>query len=79
MDTRVLDRLYQVIISRKHEKELSNSYTRDLFESGISRIGQKVIEESGELSLAAVDATNSDTAVTSEAADLLYHFFLVVP
>ena len=78
MDTRVLDRLYQVIISRKHEKELANSYTRDLFESGISRIGQKVIEESGELSLAAVDATNSDTAVTSEAADLLYHFLVLL-
>ena len=77
-DTRVLDRLYQVIISRKHEEGLSNSYTRDLFKAGISRIGQKVIEESGELSLAAVDATNADTTVTSEAADLLYHFLVLL-
>ena len=77
-DTRVLDRLYEVIISRKHEEGLSNSYTRDLFKAGISRIGQKVIEESGELSLAAVDATNANTTVTSEAADLLYHFLVLL-
>jgi len=77
-DTRVLDRLYDVIISRKHEGGPLNSYTRDLFESGISRIGQKVIEESGELTLAAVDATSSDAEVTSEAADLLYHVLVLL-
>ena len=77
-NVQVLDRLYDVVLSRKDDKVLSKSYTRDLFDAGISRIGQKVIEESGELALAAVDEGTADAAVTGEAADLLYHILVLL-
>lgn len=75
---KVLGDLYQLILSRKNSEALSKSYTRELFSAGISRIGQKVIEESGELSLAAVGQENADSEVTAEAADLLYHVLVLL-
>lgn len=77
-NVQILAGLYRLILSRKNTEGLSKSYTRDLFNSGISRIGQKVIEESGELSLAAVGTENSDVEVTAEAADLLYHVLVLL-
>ena len=74
----VLDKLHEVILGRKHTESSSKSYTRDLFDAGISRIGQKVIEESGELSLAAVGEGISDEQVVAEAADLLYHVLVLL-
>ena len=75
---KVLGDLYQLILSRKNSEALSKSYTRELFSAGISRIGQKVIEESCELSLAAVGQENADSEVTAEAADLLYHVLVLL-
>ena len=75
---KVLGDLYQLILSRKNSETLSKSYTRELFSAGISRIGQKVIEESGELSLAAVGQENADSEVPAEAAALLYHVLVLL-
>lgn len=47
------------------------SYARSLFEAGAGRIGEKLREEAGELSVAT--AQESDARVVSEAADLIFH------
>ncbi|MDD3370438.1 MAG: bifunctional phosphoribosyl-AMP cyclohydrolase/phosphoribosyl-ATP diphosphatase HisIE [Alphaproteobacteria bacterium] len=53
----------------------TGSYTAKLFEAGLSRIAQKVGEEGVETALAA--ATRS-TSMPEEAADLLYHLFVLL-
>jgi len=54
----------------------ASSYTRELFEAGLSRIAQKVGEEGVETALAAVTA--DDAALRGEAADLVYHLLVLL-
>ncbi len=70
-----LDELDAFIEQRERERP-PNSYTTQLFESGIKRIAQKVGEEGVETALAAV-AGDSDE-LKSEAADLLYHLTVLL-
>ncbi len=54
----------------------SGSYTRSLFEKGINAMAQKVGEEAVELIIEAKD-NNSDKFI-NEAADLLFHYLVLL-
>ncbi|MEL7128380.1 MAG: phosphoribosyl-ATP diphosphatase [Pseudomonadota bacterium] len=69
----ILSRLAETIDQRA-SAENSASYTAKLLSSGPHAIAKKVIEEGGELALALTG--ESDTAVASEAADVLYHMLV---
>ena len=73
-DLSVLADLAATIRQRRTHPTLG-SYTAKLLRAGITRIAQKVGEESVETSLAA--ATKSPT-LPSEAADLLYHLLVLL-
>ncbi len=67
--------LEKVIINRK-EKPDENSYTSKLFAKGINKIAQKVGEEAVEL---IIEAKDDDAELfKNEAADLLYHFIILL-
>ena len=70
----ILAELAEVIHKRKVSPE-AGSYTAKLFNEGVARIAQKVGEEGVEVALAA--STKSDT-LASEAADLLYHLWVLL-
>lgn len=53
-----------------------NSYTARLFSRGINRIAQKVGEEAVELLIEAKD--NNKTLFLGEAADLMYHYIVLL-
>ncbi len=67
--------LEKVIKLRKIEPSES-SYTSKLFAKGINKIAQKVGEEAVELVIEAKD--NNDELFKNEAADLLYHFLVLL-
>lgn len=67
--------LEKVITERKNQPTES-SYTAKLFAKGINKIAQKVGEEAVELIIEAKD--NSDALFKAEAADLLYHFLVLL-
>lgn len=73
-DGRVLDRLYEVIESRRgaHKK---SSNTAKLFHKGTGKIAQKLGEEAVETVIEAVSGDKS--AVIAESADLLYHLLVL--
>ena len=71
----VLDELFAVIVDRQREMP-EGSYTTKLFQEGLSRIAQKVIEEAGETGLAA--ALNRSEELPQEVADLLYHLLVLL-
>jgi phosphoribosyl-ATP pyrophosphohydrolase/phosphoribosyl-AMP cyclohydrolase len=71
----VLSELDDLIASRERERP-SGRYTTSLFDAGVRRIAQKVGEEAVETVLAAV--AQDDLALTSEAADLLYHLVVLL-
>ena len=52
------------------------SYTSSLFEAGVDKIAQKVIEEAGETALAG--AKGNKDAIASEVADMLYHTLVLM-
>ena len=57
-----------------------NSYTTRLFAGGVSAIGTKVLEEAAEVVDAAQSTDDHDThaQVVHEAADLIYHLFVLL-
>lgn len=65
-----LPRLADTLASR-HRDLPESSYTAELLQAGLERIGEKVREEAGEVIEAA--AKESDQRVIEEAADVLYH------
>jgi len=64
------------VIRERQEHPDENSYTSKLFARGINKIAQKVGEESVELIIEAIDK-NPDR-IKEEAADLLYHFLVLL-
>jgi phosphoribosyl-ATP pyrophosphohydrolase/phosphoribosyl-AMP cyclohydrolase len=64
------------IIAQRSAERPGGSYTSDLIAQGTRRIAQKVGEEAVELALAAVAGTDAETI--GEAADLLFHFLLLL-
>lgn len=70
-----LSSLEQVIKDRKKHPE-KGSYTTSLFESGINKVAQKVGEEAVELIIEAKD--NNRDLFLNEAADLMYHYIVLL-
>lgn len=70
-----ISHLSNIIESRKTDPQ-ANSYTSSLFEKGINKIAQKVGEEAVELVIEAKD--NNDQLFLGEAADLLYHYLILL-
>jgi phosphoribosyl-ATP pyrophosphohydrolase/phosphoribosyl-AMP cyclohydrolase len=67
--------LQELIDSRKTELP-KGSYTTKLFLKGINKIAQKVGEEAVELVIEAKD--EHDELFLNEAADLMYHFLVLL-
>ena len=70
-----LQTLEKVITERKNGGD-PNSYVHSLFEKGINKIAQKVGEEAVELVIEAKD--DNDDLFLSEAADLLFHYLILL-
>lgn len=64
------------IITKRKETPVQESYTSGLFQKGINAIAQKVGEEAIELVIEAKD--NDDTKFINEAADLLFHYLVLL-
>lgn len=63
-------------IAERIDKKTENSYTYKLFQKGINKVAQKVGEEAVELIIEAKD--NHDDLFKNEAADLLYHYLILL-
>lgn len=64
------------VIKNRKENPTENSYTAKLFAKGINKIAQKVGEEAIELVIEAKD--DNEDLFKNEAADLLYHFLVLL-
>jgi phosphoribosyl-ATP pyrophosphohydrolase/phosphoribosyl-AMP cyclohydrolase len=71
-----LGRLETLLRARKASADLAGSYTQRLFAQGVDRIGKKVVEEAGEVVIAAKNPDRE--AFLGEAADLLFHLELLL-
>ncbi|MDP2089448.1 MAG: bifunctional phosphoribosyl-AMP cyclohydrolase/phosphoribosyl-ATP diphosphatase HisIE [Flavobacteriaceae bacterium] len=63
-------------ISDRIDHDEQASYTNQLYKSGINKVAQKVGEEAVELIIEAKD--NDANLFKNEAADLLYHFLILL-
>ena len=77
-----LETLWSTIASRAAERP-AGSYTTSLLDGGVDAVGRKVTEEATEVLLAAKDdaiASSAETrdALAGEAADLLFHAFVLL-
>ena len=70
-----LYKLEETIHKRIDEND-EMSYTNKLFKKGINKVAQKVGEEAVELVIEAKD--NDDNLFLNEAADLMYHFLILL-
>ncbi len=70
--------LYQLeqTIQKRVESGDEKSYTRDLMQKGINKVAQKVGEEAVELIIEAKDS--NDEFFKNEAADLLFHYLILL-
>ncbi|HLN21351.1 MAG TPA: bifunctional phosphoribosyl-AMP cyclohydrolase/phosphoribosyl-ATP diphosphatase HisIE [Bacteroidales bacterium] len=66
----------QDIINKRIDENTEGSYTNKIFRKGINKVAQKVGEEAVELVIESKD-DNSDL-FKNEAADLLYHFLILL-
>lgn len=64
------------LIANRIDNKIADSYTYDLYQKGMNKIAQKVGEEAVELVIEAKD-DNADL-FKNEAADLLYHFLILL-
>ncbi|WP_313091300.1 bifunctional phosphoribosyl-AMP cyclohydrolase/phosphoribosyl-ATP diphosphatase HisIE [Chryseobacterium flavum] len=63
-------------IAQRIDSKAEDSYTYSLYQRGINKVTQKVGEEAVELVIEAKD--NNDDLFKNEAADLLYHFLILL-
>lgn len=75
VSTNFLTELETIIRDRKNNPT-DTSYTASLFAKGINKIAQKVGEEAVELVIEAKD--NNDDLFKGEAADLLFHYLILL-
>ncbi len=71
-----LVQLEEVIAERRLQGDAEGSYVARLFGKGINKIAQKVGEEAVELVIEAKD--HDDKLFLSEAADLLFHYLILL-
>jgi phosphoribosyl-ATP pyrophosphohydrolase/phosphoribosyl-AMP cyclohydrolase len=64
------------VINQRIENNIPDSYTNTLFKKGINKVAQKVGEEAIELVIEAKD--DNQDLFKNEAADLLYHFLILL-
>jgi phosphoribosyl-ATP pyrophosphohydrolase/phosphoribosyl-AMP cyclohydrolase len=64
------------IINQRIDNNEEGSYTNKLFKKGINKVAQKVGEEAVELVIESKD--NNIDLFKNEAADLLYHFLILL-
>jgi phosphoribosyl-ATP pyrophosphohydrolase/phosphoribosyl-AMP cyclohydrolase len=67
--------LWRTIAERALERP-AGSYTTELLEAGVGACARKVGEEAVEVTVAALD--ESDERLVSEAADLVYHLYVLL-
>ena len=75
-----LEHLWATIEDRAATRP-EGSYTASLLEGGVDAAGRKVLEEAGEVLLAAKDHASGaadDTRLAEEAADLVYHLLVLL-
>ncbi|UZT98324.1 bifunctional phosphoribosyl-AMP cyclohydrolase/phosphoribosyl-ATP diphosphatase HisIE [Chryseobacterium fluminis] len=63
-------------ISQRIDEKTEDSYTYSLYKKGMNKMAQKVGEEAVELVIEAKD--NDESLFKNEAADLLYHFLILL-
>ncbi|KQT23248.1 phosphoribosyl-ATP pyrophosphatase [Chryseobacterium sp. Leaf405] len=63
-------------IAQRIDEKVEDSYTYSLYQRGINKVAQKVGEEAVELVIEAKD--NNTDLFKNEAADLLYHFLILL-
>jgi len=70
--------IYQLekTIRERIDADTPNSYTNELYKQGINKIAQKVGEEAVELVIESMDS--NDILFKNEAADLMYHFLILL-
>lgn len=66
----------EAVISGRLENPIEDSYVSKLFSKGLNKIAQKVGEEAVETVIAAKD--DDISAFKNEAADLLFHFLILL-
>ncbi len=66
----------QDLIEERREQMPEGSYTTKLFQKGINKIAQKLGEEAVELIIEAKDS--DDIKFLNEAADLFYHYIVLL-
>jgi phosphoribosyl-AMP cyclohydrolase / phosphoribosyl-ATP pyrophosphohydrolase len=71
----IYEEIMQEIEDRKTQP-IPNSYTNYLLKKGIDKIGKKVIEEAGEIVIAAKNNDRND--IIAECSDLFYHCFVLL-
>jgi len=77
-ETSILARLMAVVEDRKRNPP-AKSYTTSLFAGGVSKIGGKIIEEAQEVVEAAGETGEAGRKhQIYEAADLIYHLFVLM-
>jgi phosphoribosyl-AMP cyclohydrolase / phosphoribosyl-ATP pyrophosphohydrolase len=64
------------VVNQRIDNDVQDSYTNKLFKKGINKVAQKVGEEAVELVLEAKD--DNPELFKNEAADLLYHFLILL-
>lgn len=66
----------EAIIQERKKNPKAGSYTNQLLDSGINKVAQKVGEEAVELIIEAKD--NNKELFLNEAADLMYHYLVLL-
>lgn len=66
----------EATIHQRVNEGIESSYTNKLYQRGINKVAQKVGEEAVELVIEAKD--NNDHLFVNEAADLMFHFLLLL-
>ena len=72
---KVFEKLYKIILKRQKDAS-PDSYSAKLLSEGNDRIGKKVIEEAGEVVIAAKNEVKDQ--LVWEIADLTYHLLLLM-
>ena len=75
MDTNEFNKLFNIIVKRAKTGK-DTSYTKKLLNNGVKKIAQKVGEESAELIIDYLKGSKKRTI--EEAADLIYHFLVLL-
>lgn len=74
-DAAILDRLWQVVETRRRSANAATSHSARLLARGTAKVAQKLGEEAVECVIEA--ATGNRAATVLESADLLYHLVVV--